>query len=87
MRHRAGTILHRDHLPRAVRSRDPHNLTAPHVAVEKVALGIAAGTVGKAEAKTDPNTQVSEVIGSGPFVFVKDEWVPGNKVVYRKFDK
>ena len=38
------------------------------------------------EAMTDPNTQVSEVIGSGPFVFVKDEWVPGNKVVYKKFD-
>jgi peptide/nickel transport system substrate-binding protein len=39
------------------------------------------------EAKTDPNTQVTEVIGSGPFVFVKDEWVPGHKVVYKKFDK
>ncbi len=39
------------------------------------------------EAKTDPNTQVPEVIGSGPFEFVKDEWVPGNKVVYKKFDK
>lgn len=38
------------------------------------------------EAKTDPNTQVPETIGSGPFVFVKDEWVPGDKVVYRKFD-
>ncbi|MCP5149997.1 MAG: ABC transporter substrate-binding protein, partial [Chromatiales bacterium] len=39
------------------------------------------------EAKTDPNTQVAEVIGSGPFEFVKDQWVPGNKVVYKKFDK
>lgn len=39
------------------------------------------------EAKTDPNQQVSQVIGSGPFEFVKDEWVPGNKVVYKKFDK
>lgn len=39
------------------------------------------------EAQTDPNEQVAEVIGSGPFVFVKDEWVPGNKVVYHKFDK
>ena len=38
------------------------------------------------EAMTDPNTQVSEVIGSGPFVFAKDEWVPGNKAVYKKFD-
>jgi peptide/nickel transport system substrate-binding protein len=39
------------------------------------------------EAMTDPNTQVAEVIGSGPFVFIKDQWVPGNKVVYTKFDK
>jgi peptide/nickel transport system substrate-binding protein len=36
-------------------------------------------------AKTDPNTQVTEVIGSGPFRFVKDEWVPGHLVVYEKF--
>ena len=39
------------------------------------------------EAKTDPNTQVPVVIGSGPFEFVKDQWVPGSKVVYKKFDK
>jgi peptide/nickel transport system substrate-binding protein len=37
-------------------------------------------------AKTGPNDQISEVIGSGPFRFVKDEWVPGAKVVYEKFD-
>jgi len=36
-------------------------------------------------ANTDPNTQITEVIGSGPFRFVKDEWVPGHKVVYEKF--
>jgi peptide/nickel transport system substrate-binding protein len=36
-------------------------------------------------AETDPNEQIKEVIGSGPFEFVKDEWVPGSKVVYRKF--
>ncbi len=36
-------------------------------------------------AKTDPNTQITEVIGSGPFRFVKNEWVPGHKVVYEKF--
>ena len=37
------------------------------------------------EAMTDPNEQVPEVIGSGPFEFVKDKWVPGDKVVYKKF--
>jgi peptide/nickel transport system substrate-binding protein len=33
-------------------------------------------------AKTDPNQQITDATGSGPFVFKKDEWVPGNKVVY-----
>lgn len=37
------------------------------------------------EAKTDPSEQVTKIIGSGPFVFVEDEWVPGDRVVYRKF--
>jgi peptide/nickel transport system substrate-binding protein len=33
-------------------------------------------------AATDPNEQIKEVIGSGPFKFSKDEWQPGNRVVY-----
>ncbi len=33
-------------------------------------------------AETDPFEQVPEIIGSGPFKFSKDEWVPGAKVVY-----
>lgn len=39
------------------------------------------------DALTDPNTQVTETVGSGPFVFVKEEWKPGDTVVYKKFDK
>src|SRR5258708_35536369 len=35
-------------------------------------------------AQTDPFQNITEVIGSGPFKFVKEEWVPGNKVVYVK---
>ncbi|MGH7055491.1 MAG: ABC transporter substrate-binding protein, partial [Stellaceae bacterium] len=35
-------------------------------------------------AKTDPYTQVTEMVGSGPFKFVKEEFQPGNKVVYVK---
>ena len=35
-------------------------------------------------AKTDPFEQVPETIGSGPFKFIKDEWIPGVKVVYVK---
>src|SRR5262245_55843806 len=33
-------------------------------------------------AATDPNEQVKESIGSGPYRFSKDEWQPGNRVVY-----
>ncbi|TMJ25815.1 MAG: ABC transporter substrate-binding protein [Alphaproteobacteria bacterium] len=36
-------------------------------------------------AETPPDKQVSEFIGSGPFVFKKDQWRPGEKVVYEKF--
>ena len=36
-------------------------------------------------AETDPFQQVPEIIGSGPFMFNKDEWVPGSLVVYSKF--
>src|SRR5437764_13090517 len=35
-------------------------------------------------AATDPSGQVKDVLGSGPFKFVKDEWQPGNRVVYVK---
>ena len=41
----------------------------------------------KRVADTDPNTQISDFTGSGPFVFTKDEWKPGDKAVYVKFDK
>ena len=36
------------------------------------------------EALVDPNTQVTEAIGSGPFKFAKEQWVPGSKTVYLK---
>ena len=35
-------------------------------------------------AETDPFEQIPEIVGSGPFIFVKEEWVPGAKVVYVK---
>lgn len=35
------------------------------------------------DAQTDANTQIPEAIGSGPFIFAKDEWVPGSKVIYK----
>jgi peptide/nickel transport system substrate-binding protein len=41
----------------------------------------------KRVAETPPSQQIKEFIGSGPFVFVKEEWKPGSKIVYKKFDK
>ncbi len=38
----------------------------------------------KRVAETDPAKQISEAIGSGPFIFKKDEWKPGDKAVYVK---
>ena len=40
-------------------------------------------------AATDPNTQIKaeDVIGSGPFIFKRDEWKPGEKTVYVKNPK
>jgi peptide/nickel transport system substrate-binding protein len=37
-------------------------------------------------AKTDPFKQISEYIGSGPFRFKQDEWVPGASAVFEKWD-
>jgi peptide/nickel transport system substrate-binding protein len=57
--------------------------------------GLVLDTLGKPDANvpvimpkrlaaTDPNEAVPEIVGSGPFKFVKDEWVPGSKVVFVK---
>ncbi|MGH7210909.1 MAG: ABC transporter substrate-binding protein, partial [Acetobacteraceae bacterium] len=36
-------------------------------------------------ADTDPNVQVTEMVGSGPYRFLKDEYVSGSRVAYQKF--
>jgi peptide/nickel transport system substrate-binding protein len=38
-------------------------------------------------AKTDPNTAVREMVGSGPFRFIAAEYNSGSRVVYEKFDR
>jgi peptide/nickel transport system substrate-binding protein len=54
-----------------------------------IGLGKASSNVPfmmpKHVAETDPNTQISDFTGSGPFVFKRDEWKPGDKTVYVKF--
>ena len=55
------------------------------------ALGKSAGIVPfmmpKRVAETEPGRQISDNTGSGPFIFKKDEWTAGDRVVYVKFDK
>lgn len=35
-------------------------------------------------AATDPATAITDTTGSGPFVFVRAEWAPGSRAVYRR---
>ncbi len=37
-------------------------------------------------AATDPFKLITEFVGSGPMKFAKDEWVPGSKAVFTRFD-
>ncbi len=37
-------------------------------------------------ARTDSFTQISQYIGSGPMRFVRNEWVPGARAVFTRFD-
>ncbi len=64
--------------------------------VLKEPTGLVLGALGKPSsnvpfmmpkrvAETDPNTQISDFTGSGPFVFKKEDWKPGDKAVYVKF--
>ena len=68
------------------------------IMVLKEPYGLVLSTLGKPTsnvpfmmpkrvADTDPNTQITETIGSGPFIFKKDEWKPGEKAVYVKNPK
>ena len=77
-------------------------LTAPDAKTIKMVLkepyGLVLDSLGKAAsniafmmpkrvAETDPNTQITDYTGSGPFIFKKDEWKPGEKAVFVKNPK
>ena len=54
------------------------------------ALGKPSGNafvMPKKIAETDPFKQIEDYTGSGPFIFVKEEWKPGDKTVYVKNPK
>jgi peptide/nickel transport system substrate-binding protein len=38
-------------------------------------------------AQTPHTAQIRDPIGSGPFVFARDQWVPGQRRVYTRFDR
>ncbi len=35
-------------------------------------------------AATDPFTNIQDTVGSGPYLFVREEWIPGSRVVYHR---
>lgn len=48
-------------------------------------LGSGMAVIMRAQdANTDPFTNITTAVGSGPFRFMQDEWMPGVKVVYEK---
>ena len=61
--------------------REPYGMVLESLG--KTGSSIAA-IMREKDAQTDPQTQVKESIGSGPFTFAKDLWVPGSKAVYFK---
>ena len=73
------------------------DLSAPDARTIKMVLkqpyGLVLESLGKSSsnvpfmmpkeiAGTDPNTQITDATGSGPFIFKKDEWKAGEKAVY-----
>ena len=63
--------------------------------VLKQPYGLVLDALGKSNAfmmpkrlaDTDANTQITDAVGSGPFIFKKDEWKAGEKAVYVKNPK
>ena len=65
----------------SIKLKEPFSLMLE--ALGKVS-SLAAFIMPERLANTDPFTQVTEVVGSGPFKFVKDEFQPGHMAVYAK---
>jgi len=51
---------------------------------ETLARGPACFVMRTNEAETDPYTQITTAIGSGPFIFLPEEWRPGAHLAYRR---
>lgn len=62
--------------------KQPISIVLPSLAKRS---GLPAFMMPKRVAETDPSKQISDFIGSGPFMLKRDEWKPGNMTVYLKF--
>jgi len=63
------------------------NLSRPNDAIPSYLAKLSSNVpfmMPKHIAQTNPYTAIQDPIGSGPYIFSKDEWVPGSKVVYVK---
>ena len=62
----------------AIRLKKPYGLMLDALAVSEIPAFMMPARI----ADIAPDQQVTDPVGSGPFVFKKDEWQPGHKVVY-----
>jgi peptide/nickel transport system substrate-binding protein len=62
--------------------KEPYGLVLPSLAKPSSNVPFI---MPKRIAQTAASEQISEYVGSGPFVFAREEWEPGNKAVFTKF--
>lgn len=48
--------------------------------------GVTAFMMPERTAKTEPYTQITEMVGSGPYRFLKDEYLAGTRAAYARFE-
>lgn len=60
-------------------------LTRPFPLLPFALAGNACFIMPERIARTDPFKQIDEIIGSGPFRFMRNEWVSGSRAVYTRF--
>ncbi len=61
--------------------REPYGMVLESLGKSQSSI---AAIMREKDAATDPQQQVKESVGSGPYIFAKDQWVPGSKAVYLK---
>lgn len=75
------TLAAVDDLTFTLKLREPFGLTLDSLSKT---VSMPTFVMREKDANVDVNTAVTETVGSGPYLFKKDEWVPGGKVVFTK---